>query len=141
MYNTNQQARLHLSVTLMVGALKLHDRELVESCEKILIDLLGCDCANYIATTAVLHIFRIDSETYQWIRQNFPQLESYLELKEVVVTNAIQKLISQGFIIGLDFSVVSTEKILINKRAKIALMQNSSEAARLLLRQIFQVLA
>ncbi|MGB7439733.1 MAG: hypothetical protein WA919_01580 [Coleofasciculaceae cyanobacterium] len=139
MSNTNQQSRLPLSVTLMVGALKLHDRELVESCEKILVDLLGCDSAKYITTTAIIQIFQIDSETYHWIWQNIPKVEYYLELKEIVVANAIQTLISKGFVIGQDFSAVSTGKILIEKQAKIALMGNYLEAERLLVKRIFHV--
>lgn len=139
MYNTNQQTRFHLSLTLIVGALKLHDRELVRSCKKIIVDLLGSEYTDYIATTAVVQISQGDTTTYNWIWQDFPQLESCLVLKEKVVTKAIKKLISKGFIIGSDFSVASADQIMINKPAKMALMETAFEAERLLLKQIFRV--
>ncbi|NEP00932.1 MAG: hypothetical protein F6K58_20180 [Symploca sp. SIO2E9] len=136
MRNIDYTEKFYLSVTLIVGALKLQNMELVEACKKTLVALIGSEHVKSIMTVAIFQISDSDSSTFQWILKNLYDLEGQLTLKEGAIMFAIQKLTSRGFILGQDFSANHTGEILIKQNAKDALMANTSALGHLFLEEI-----
>lgn len=136
MYNTDYKEEFYLSVTLIVGALKLQNIELVEACKKTLVALIGSQQVKSIMTAAIFQISDSDSSTFQWILKNLYNLEGQLTLKQGAIMFAIQELTSRGFVLGKDFSANHLGEILIKKNAKDALMRNTSALGDLFLEEI-----
>ncbi len=139
MDNINSTEEFNLSITLIIGALKLQDKELVKSCEKTLTELLGSDYTSDIMTAVVFQLAQTDPETFDWTWQNFYSLNACRHLIKGIVMFAVKKLINQGFILGQDFSINHTGKIWIGKKAKAVLLEKSSATDRIFLKEILQV--
>lgn len=139
MDNINSTEEFNLSITLIIGALKLQDKALVESCEKTLTDLLGSEYTADIMTAVVFQLAQTDPDTFDWTWQNFYSLDACRYLIKGIVMFAVKKLINQGFILGRDFSINHRGKIWINPKAKTALLETSSATDRIFIKEILQV--
>ncbi|MUG96524.1 hypothetical protein F7734_30975 [Scytonema sp. UIC 10036] len=124
------------AVNLFVNILKFKDRDLVETCEQVLMNLMGSRYTQNIMNAALFQLAESAPDTCQWIWQNFPYLDACITLKEYVVMLAVQKLIGQGFILGQDFSVTSEGELLVNQNARAVLMQSISDADRVFVTEI-----
>jgi hypothetical protein len=91
-------------------------------------------------TAAVFQLAATDSDTCHWTLHTFYELDACLKLIEGAFKFAIQKLISLGFILGQDFSANANGEILLNRAAKIALLENISDADWNFLKEILQVM-
>ncbi|MGQ4649623.1 hypothetical protein [Lyngbya aestuarii] len=127
------------SIELFVDALQLQDKQIATSCEKALAVLYSPEYAADVIKAAVLHLAKTDFETFQWILQNSHTLEFGLNWLKEFILSLVQKLISQGFILGQDFSATHTGKLWINKKAQAALMENVSPVEFLFLEEILQI--
>lgn len=124
------------AVNLFVNILKFKDRDLVETCEQVLMNLMGSRYTQNIMNAALFQLAESAPDTCQWIWQNFPYLDACITLKEYVVTLAVQKLISQGFVLGQDFSATADGELLVNQNARAILMQSISDADRVFVTEI-----
>ncbi|GAB1540780.1 hypothetical protein NUACC21_34490 [Scytonema sp. NUACC21] len=127
------------AVNLFVNILKFKDKDLVETCEQVLINLMGSKYTQNIMNAALFQLAENAPETCQWTWQNFSYLDACIRLKEYVVMLAVQKLISQGFVLGQDFSITSDGELLVNRDARVALMQSISDAERVFVTEILDV--
>ncbi|NES20853.1 MAG: hypothetical protein F6K41_18445 [Symploca sp. SIO3E6] len=139
MDNLNSKQEFNLSVTLILGALKLQDKALVESCERTLTELLGSECTSNIMTAVVFQLAQTDHNTFDWAWKNFYSLDACQHLIKGIVMFAVKKLINQGFILGQDFSINYTGKICICQQAKAALLEKSSATDCIFLEEVLQV--
>jgi hypothetical protein len=126
------------AVNLFVNILKFKDRDLVETCELVLINLMGSKYTQNIMNAALFHLAEVAPETCQWTWQNFPYLDACITLKEYMVTLAVQKLINQGFLLGEDFSATSNGGLLIREEAYAVLVQSISDADRVFIEEILE---
>lgn len=125
------------AVNLFANILKFKDRNLVETCEQVLMNLMGSKYTQNIMNAALFQLAESAPDTCQWIWQNFPYLDACITLKEYVIMLAVQKLISQGFVLGQDFSVTADGELLVDRNARSILMQNISDADRVFVTEIF----
>lgn len=142
MYEQDFEKEFHefnSAVALFAYILKLRDKALVETCEQTLISILGSTSTANVMNAAMFDLAESAPETCKWLWQNFPYLEASISLKEHFVMLAIQKLISQGCVLGKDFSATTDGTILINPNAKIVLFQSISDADSILMAEIIQV--
>ncbi|NEQ66684.1 MAG: hypothetical protein F6K21_14495 [Symploca sp. SIO2D2] len=139
MDNLNPKEEFNLSMNLIIGALKLQDKALVESCEKTLTELLGSKCTSDIITAVVFQLAQTDPNTFDWAWRNLYSLDACQHLIEGIVMFAVKKLINQGFILGQDFSLSPTGKIWLCQEAKAALLEKSSATDCIFLKEILQV--
>ncbi|KYC41281.1 hypothetical protein WA1_22720 [Scytonema hofmannii PCC 7110] len=124
------------AINLFVNILKFKDRDLVETCEQVLMNLMGSKYTQNIMNAALFQLAGTAPDTCQWIWQNFPYLDACITLKEYVVMLAVQKLISQGFVLGQDFSTTADGELLVNQNARAVLMQSISDADRVFVTEI-----
>ncbi|KAF3890448.1 MULTISPECIES: hypothetical protein [Nostocales] len=124
------------AVNLFVNILKFKDRDLVETCEQVLMNLMGSKYTQNIMNAALFQLAQSAPDTCQWIWQNFPYLDACITLKEYVVMLAVQKLTSQGFVLGQDFSATADGELLVNQNARAVLMQSISDADRVFVTEI-----
>ena len=108
---------------MFANMLKQLDKNTVIECEHTLINLLGYECARKIMNAAILQVSEVSPQTGRWICENFPNFEACIQLKEYSFMLATQQLINKGFILGKDFSATGDGKLLINRQAKMALVQ------------------
>ncbi|WP_017318527.1 hypothetical protein [Mastigocladopsis repens] len=127
------------AVALFAYIFKFRDKALVETCEHTLISILGLKYTTNIMNAAMFQLAESAPETCLWIWQNFTYLEACISLNEYLTALAIQKLISQGFVLGQDFSATADGKILINEKAKSALFQSLSHKDLILIEENIQV--
>lgn len=139
MHNTNKPERFKFHIELVIDALKLHDKAMVESFKDFLTSLFDPTYTTDIVTAAVFQLAETDPETCRWTLRNFYHLELHRDITEGVVRFATQKLISKGFILGQDFSANQNGGIVINKNAKAALMESTSASDHLFFEEISQV--
>ncbi|MGB6298533.1 MAG: hypothetical protein WBF90_20455 [Rivularia sp. (in: cyanobacteria)] len=114
---------LDFIVEVFANLLKQQDINAVIDCEQKLIDLLGYEKARKITNKAILQVSELSPQTGSWICKNFPDFEACIELKEYSVMLATRQLINKGFILGKDFSATAEGKLVINRKAKIGLLQ------------------
>ena len=131
---------LEVDLSLIVRALQCQSRSLLEFCQIQLNYLKGSDYAKAIFSAALIELYESDPDTFDWAVDNLYELDTYTEWLDEFVVSVIQKLIQKRFILGQDFSVTCTRKILIDKKLKIVLMRNASKLDRLLLKKILVVL-
>ncbi|NET58499.1 MAG: hypothetical protein F6K47_20795 [Symploca sp. SIO2E6] len=139
MDNINSTEKFNLSITLIIGALKLQDKVLVKSCEKTLSDLLGSEYTSDIMTAVVFQLAQTDPDTFNWTWQNFYGLDACRNLIKGIVMFAVKKLINQGYILGQDFSINPTGTIWLCPKVKAALLEKSSATDRIFLEKILQI--
>jgi hypothetical protein len=142
MYDQDFEKEYHefnSAVALFTYLFKFKDKTLVETCEQTLILMVGSQYTTNIINAAIFQLAEFAPETCQWAWQNFPYLEACISLKEYFLMLAVQKLISQCFILGQDFSITNTSKILMTQNARDALMPILSEADRVLVKELIQV--
>jgi hypothetical protein len=129
----------HSAVGLFAYISKFRDKALVEICEHTLLMILGSKYTTNVMNAAMFELAESAPETCQWIWQNFPEHEACISLKEYFIMLAIQQLVSQGFVLGQDFSATTHGTLLINENAKLALIQSFSHQYLLLLEELIQV--
>ncbi|MDV2996647.1 MAG: hypothetical protein N4J56_006301 [Chroococcidiopsis sp. SAG 2025] len=140
MYNIDRTEEFDSSVALLVDIFKLKNKAIVESCRKTFIALFGSDYTTDLMTAAVFQLAATDADTCHWTLHTFYELDACLKLIEGAFKFAIQKLISLGFILGQDFSANANGELLLNRIAKIALLENISDADWNFLKEILQVI-
>lgn len=140
MYKPKNLEPFKFDIDLIIDALKLHDKALLESFEVLFTTLLGSRYTRDILTAAVFQIAETDPETCRWALRNFYDLKLHGDITEGVRRFAIQKLIGKGFIFGQDFSVTLNGGILINKNARAALIEVTSASEHLFIEEISQML-
>lgn len=116
-------AFLDLLVKMFANMLRQRDKNAVIDCSHSLTNLLGYECAREIMNKAILEIAELSPQTGSWICENFPDFEACIQLKEYSVMLATKQLINKGFVLGKDFSITADGKLVINRQAKIALLQ------------------
>ncbi|MGL4621612.1 hypothetical protein [Chroococcidiopsis sp.] len=139
MYNIDHTEDFNLTVALLVDIFKIKNKALVESCHTTFIALFGSDYTTDVMTAAVFQLAATDADTCHWALHNFYELDACLKLIEGALKFAIQRLISLGFILGKDFSANANGEILLNRAAKLALLDNVSDADWNFLEEILQV--
>ncbi|BDA71607.1 hypothetical protein CAL7716_057730 [Calothrix sp. PCC 7716] len=124
MYNQDleQFQNLNATVTLLVEALKLQDKNLVQICEKTLNNLVDSEEATRILNAAVSQLRNTYPEIYDWTARNFPSFQLCKDLEEQIYMFAVQKLMNNGFILGKDFSTNMNGTILVRRDVKVSLM-------------------
>lgn len=127
------------AVTLFSSILKFKDKELVQTCEQVLLNLMGSKYTKNVMNAAMFQLAEKAPETCQWTWQNFPYLEACITLKEYVLMLAVQKLISQGFVLGQDFSATGNAALLVNEKAYTTLLQNLSDGELVFVGEILEV--
>ena len=120
----------------MLGAIKLQNKGLVKSCEETLIFLLGFECTVDIMTIAVLQLSKTNPDLCRWLLRSSTELNACEELFQCSLWLATNILIKKGFIIGQDFSVTHTDKMLINQEAKAALLEEALPSERIFLEEV-----
>lgn len=110
-------------VRIFVNLLMQRNINTIIDCQQTLIKLLGEEYANKITNAAILQVSELSPHTGSWICENFPDLEACIQLKEYSFMLATRQLINKGFILGRDFSASAEGKLIINRKAKIALLQ------------------
>jgi len=110
-------------VQMFANMLRQRDKDAATDCSHTLTCLLGYERARGIINTAIFEVSEISPQTGSWICNNFPDFEACIELKEYSLMLATRQLINKGFILGKDFSVNADGKIIINRQAKLALIQ------------------
>lgn len=136
MYEISTPEEFNLCVTLIMGAIKLQNKVLVKSCEETLIFLLGSECTVNIFTIAVLQLSETNPDLCRWALQNSSDLNTCEELVKCSMWLATNTLLKKGFVLGQDFSVTHTHKMLITQEAKVALMEDALPSDQILLEEI-----
>lgn len=130
---------LQLSQMLMTGAIKLHHKELAESCERTLVAVLGYDETKTVMMSTILQLSETDPDSFRWISKQFRKSPTWLDLKETVVMMTINKLLNQGYVLGKDFSIAKDTTILVSASLKTQLSQATSTSEQLFLDEILSV--
>lgn len=140
MYKQKNLEPFKFDIDLIIDALKLHDKALLESFEVLFTTLFGFKYTTDILTAALFQLAETDPENCRWALRNFYDLTLHSDVTEGVRRFAIQKLIAKGLILGQDFSVTLSGGILINKNALAALLEVTSASEHLFIEEISQVL-
>lgn len=122
----------------MVNTLKLQNKAILKSVEKLLADLIGFEYTSDILMAAVLQLSETDADTCRWALGNLHYIQ-HLDVIEEIIMFAVKELIGKGLIFGQDFSITSNRRIILNRNAMNALMEGTSSADFLLLEEISQV--
>lgn len=88
---------------------------------------------------AVLELSETDTDTCRWTLRNLHETQ-HSDIIEELIRFAVRKLIYQGLILGVDFSITPNSKIILNRNAMDTLIAGTSSADALLLEEIVQVL-
>lgn len=141
MYNQNleQFQDSNATVTLLIEALKLQDKDLVEICVTTLSHLVGSEEATHILNAAVCQLSNNYPEIRDWTAHNFPELEVCIDLQEHVCMFAVQKLINNGFILGKDFSTNISGTILVCPDMRVSLMLLCSRSEWKYIKSVVQI--
>ncbi|MGF1480751.1 MAG: hypothetical protein ACFB4I_14905 [Cyanophyceae cyanobacterium] len=123
MYAINNPEKFDLCVTLIIGALKLQNQEIVKRCEETLIALMGSAYTTNVMTVAAIQLSETDPDICRWALKALSQLQSYHQLLKDLVFLASYTLIKQGFVPGKDFSITPTNTMLIKPEAQAALFE------------------
>lgn len=138
MYVRNNLSLFRTTLMTVVDTLKQQDKAQVESLEKTLVSLLGHNYTEHIFTAAILELSETVPVIFEWTFNTFPNLSACLTLQEQAKKFAIRKLMNQGFILGKDFSANHGGTILLNEKAKNALIASISDTEALLIQKILQ---
>jgi hypothetical protein len=88
---------------------------------------------------ALLQLSETDADTCRWTLRNFHNTPIHLDITGEIAIFAVKKLIGKGLILGQHFSTTLNNRIIINKNARNALTEGTSDAEYLLLEEISQV--
>jgi hypothetical protein len=137
---SNDAEVFQLNIELVTNILKVHNKSLLESYEKVINNTVGADYTAQIFIAALFELSELDSDTLDWTMQNLYQLEFYEELLSIVTMSAVKKLTEKGFIMGQDFSASFQGQILIKEDVKNVFIESTKDPEdRLLFQQILQV--
>lgn len=140
MSERNYTESLELDLRLIIRALQCRSKSLIEFCQNTLNCIKGGEYAKTIFSAALLEVYESEPDTFDWIVENLYDLETYTEWLDDFVFSIVQKLIQKKFVIGQDFSLTCTRKIIVTKKLKASLARNSSKLDRFLLKKILIVL-
>ncbi len=136
----NDAQIFQLNIEFMINILKAHNKNILESCEKLINNTLGADYTAQIFITVLFELSDLDSNTLDWTMQNLYQLEFYEELLSIVTMSAVKKLTEKGFVMGQDFSASFQGQILIKENVKNVFIESTQDPEdKLLFQQILQV--
>ena len=140
MYNVNYTEEFNLSVALLVDIFQLRNKTLAESYHKTFTALFSPEYTTDMIMAAIFRLAATDTDTCHWILQNLSTLDACLNLLEEAIAFAIKKLIGLGFILGKDFSISSSRKLLINQEAQAALLENIAATDQVFVIEALQVI-
>lgn len=140
MTDRNYTESLELDLRLIIRALECKSKSLIEFCQNTLNSIKGAEYARTIFSAALLEVYENEPEIFDWVVENLYDLDTYTEWLDDFVFWIVQKLIQKNLILGQDFSITSTRKIILTKKLKTSLVRNSSKLERFLLRKILIVL-
>ena len=123
----------------MTGALKLHNKELAESCEQTLVTVLGYGETKNVMTSAILKLSETDPDSFRWISKRLKTSPTWLDLRETAVMITVDKLLKQGYVLGQDFSISKSKTILVTDSLKTQLSKATSTSEQLFLDEILNV--
>ena len=135
---TNDSELFNFYIKFVIDALKLQDKSLVESLEDLITTLFGSKYTKDILRAAVFQLAETDHDTCRWALRNFYNLKLHRALTEEIVKFVTPKLISQGFILGQDFSASANGGIFITKNAKAALIENTLDINSIFFEEVLQ---
>lgn len=138
MQDINDLEHFNFQVELMVHTLKLQNKAILKSVEKLLAEVVGFAHTSDILMAAILHLSETDADTCRWTLRNLPDIQ-HLDVIEEISMFAVKKLIGKGLIFGRDFSITPNSRIILNRNTMNALMLGTSTADSLLLEEITQV--
>lgn len=140
MSDRNYTESLELDLGLIIRALQCKSKSLIEFCQNTLNFIKGGEYAKTIFSAALLEVYETEPDTFDWFVENLYDLDTYTEWLDDFVFSIVQKLIQKKFVLGEDFSLTSTRKIIVTKKLKASLARNSSKLDRFLLKKILIVL-
>ena len=124
---------------LMAGALKLHNKELAESCEQTLVSVLGYDETKNVMISTILQLSETDPDSFRWVSKQFRASPVWIDLRETAVMITIDKLLKRGYVLGQDFSISKTKTILVTDDLSTQLSRTASLSERLFLDEILSI--
>jgi hypothetical protein len=142
MYNHDLEQEFkdfNTTVALLLKALKLQDKDLVNTHKQTLSSLIGCEEATRVLNAAVSQLIHTCPEICDWTTHNFPELQVCKDLQEHLCLFAVQKLINNGFTLGKDFSTKTNSMVLVCQNIKVSLMLLCSRAEWKLIKSVVQV--
>jgi hypothetical protein len=138
-YKMNYTKIFSSTVELIIQALKLKNKNILESYENSLNCIFGHEYTAQIFLGALFELSEIDPESFAWASQNLFHIEYYSRLFRLVTMCVAQRLIEKGFIPGEDFSANCMGQILIHEKVKRAFLSSTSDPDdRMLFQQILQ---
>ncbi len=138
-YEMNYTKIFSSTVELIIQALKLKNKNILESFENSLNCIFGHEYTAQIFLGALFELSEVDPESFAWASQNLFHLEYYSRLFRIVTTCVAQRLIEKGFVPGEDFSANCMGQILIHEKVKHAFLSSTSDPDdRMLFQQILQ---
>lgn len=140
MYNINYTEEFNLSVTLLVDIFKLRNKTLAESYHQTFTALFSPEYATDMIMAAIFRLAATDPDTCHWILQDLSTLDACLNLLEEATAFAVKKLTGLGFILGQDFSINGSRKLLINREVKASLLNNVATTDQVFITEALQVI-
>ncbi len=138
-YKMNYTKIFSSTVELIILALQLKNKNILESYENSLNCIFGHEYTAQIFLGALFELSEIDPDSFAWASQNLFHLEYYSRLFRLVTMCVAQRLIEKGFIPGEDFSANCMGQILIHEKVKHAFLNGTSDPDdRILFQQILQ---
>ncbi len=138
-YKMNYTKIFSSTVELIIQALKLKNKNILESSENSLNCIFGHEYTAQIFLGALFELSEVDPESFAWASQNLFHIEYYNRLFRIVTMCVAQRLIEKGFIPGEDFSANCMGQILIDEKVKQAFLSSTSDPDdRILFQQILQ---
>lgn len=140
MSDRNYTESLELDLRLIIRALQCKSKSLIEFCQNTLNTIKGADYAKAIFSAALLEVYESEPDTFDWIVENLYDLDTYTEWLDDFVFCIVQKLIQKKSILGQDFSITCTRKIILTRKLKTSLTRSSSKLDRFLMKKILVVI-
>jgi hypothetical protein len=139
MLDKSQTESLELDLKLITRALRCQNNSLIEFCHNKLNCLKGSEYTKMIFAAALLEVAETDPDSFYWNVENLTELECYTQLLDELVLALVRQLMEKNYILGYDFSMSGTRKIMLKKRAKLMLMRKATDLERILLKKVLLV--
>jgi hypothetical protein len=134
---SNNTCKPHIE--LAIDVFKAQTPTLVNSLKDFFTVLPSPKCVEEILATALYQLADTDPDACRWLLRHPHYLKPELDLVELAIQFAREKLQAQGFVPEQDFKFESNGKLDASDRAKARLIVDNSTAERLILEEILQI--